>query len=261
VASRVAGSRAAADALVVFEAGERFAADTHWPAIEISYRTASDVPHPYSQMLTWPARTVSDDVMEDLFAHDTETGDTHPSLSERIANLGESRRTPPVIARSGGEEILGAELETLAGRLDEEWIARQGQSWMQRRAEYVDRRTTLNRLAGLATPTPDERFQHAELIEILDGSDEALPIYQFAAQQGHPAAGLAAGRILLDRLDSKGIALVEGAMDRDDGLVPEGCQILAEYYKRTNQALAARKCEWRATSYTTRARLAEQQQP
>jgi len=47
-------------------------------------------------------------------------------------------------------------------------------------------------------------------------------------------------------------------MDRDDSLVPEACRILAEYYREANQELAARKCEWRATRHTTRARLAQQ---
>src|SRR5262245_6818852 len=36
VAAKVAGNRAAADALVVFESGARFEDDTHWPAIQIS---------------------------------------------------------------------------------------------------------------------------------------------------------------------------------------------------------------------------------
>ena len=40
VAAKVAGSRAAADALVVFESGARFAHDTHWPAIQISHETS-----------------------------------------------------------------------------------------------------------------------------------------------------------------------------------------------------------------------------
>jgi hypothetical protein len=51
--------------------------------------------------------------------------------------------------------------------------------------------------------------------------------------------------------------LVEAAMDHDEHLVPEGCRVLAEYYLETNQLLAARKCEWRSTSYTTRERLAQ----
>ena len=40
VAAKVAGSRAAADALVVVESGARFAHDTHWPAIQISHETS-----------------------------------------------------------------------------------------------------------------------------------------------------------------------------------------------------------------------------
>ena len=167
---------------------------------------------------------------------------------------------PPPAVCSAGQEILGAELEKLAGQLDQEWITRNGESWTEHRAEYLDRRATLDRLAAIETPTADELFQRAGALEILDSTDEALPIYQRAAEQGHAAAGLAAGRVLLGRMDSKGIALVEASMDRDAGLVPEGCRILAEYYREIHQELAARKCEWRATRHTTLVRLAEQGQ-
>jgi Zn-dependent protease with chaperone function len=260
IAAKVAGSRAAADALVVFESGARFADDTHWPKIQISHETAAEPPRPYSQMLTWNARITSTDVLDELFALDTEPEDTHPSLRERFAHLQEEIRMPPLAACSAGEEILGVELEKLAGQLDHRWITRNGESWNQHRVEYLDRRAALDRLAAIETPTPDELFKRAELVETLEGSDEALPIYQSAAEQGHPAASLAAGRVLLDRMDSKGVALVEVSMDRDDSLVPAACRILAEYYKETNQELAARRCEWRATRHTTRARLAQQGQ-
>jgi hypothetical protein len=58
-------------------------------------------------------------------------------------------------------------------------------------------------------------------------------------------------------MDASGIALVEASMDRDDGLVLDGCQVLAEYYRESNQELAARKCDWRATRHRTRVRLAQ----
>jgi Zn-dependent protease with chaperone function len=260
VAAKVAGSRAAADALVVFESGARFADDTHWPKIQISHETAAEPPRPYSQMLTWNARMTSTDMLNELFARDTEPEDTHPSQRERFASLEEAVRMPPPIVCSAGAELLGVVLEKLAGRLDQGWITRNGESWNQHRVEYLDRRATLDRLAAIEAPTPDELFKRAELVETLESSDEALPIYQSAAEQGHPAASLAAGRVLLDRMDSKGIALVEDSMDRDDSLTPEACRILAEYYRETNQELAARKCEWRATRHTTRARLARQGQ-
>jgi Zn-dependent protease with chaperone function len=258
VAAEVAGNRAAADALVVFESGERFADDTHWPAIQISYETAAEPPRPYSQMLTWNARQTSDELLQSLVEHDTEPDDTHPSLRERLARFGEAVRIPPPIVSSAGRELLGPELETLACRLDQEWMTQHGDSWRQHRAEYLERTTRLERLAALETPTSDELFERAELVETLFGADQALPIYQSAAAQGHAAASLAAGRELLDRMDAAGIALVEASMDRDERLVPEACRVLAAYYMETNQELAARKCEWRASRHTSRAYLRQQ---
>jgi Zn-dependent protease with chaperone function len=258
VAAKVAGTRATADALVVIESGARFEDRAHWPQIEVNHETDAEPPRPYARMLTWNARAASAEVLDEILSSDTEPSTTHPSMTERLERLGEPGRTPPPLERSAGEELLGPELGRLADRHDRRWFVENGEAWRQRRTEYVDRRTRLDRLAALATPTPDELFENAELVEVLEGIDEALPIYQAAAEQGHPAASLAAGRLLLEQMNSTGIHLVEAAMDRDDRLVPEGCRMLADYYRGTNQELAARKCEWRATRQTTRARLAEQ---
>src|SRR5687768_1532545 len=95
VAATVAGSRAAADALVVMESAALYANDVHWPAVRMSHETATESPRPYSQMLTWNARATSMDVLNDLLAQDTEPGDTHPSLRERFARLDERARMPP----------------------------------------------------------------------------------------------------------------------------------------------------------------------
>jgi hypothetical protein len=256
VAAKVAGARAAADALVVFESGARFEDRTHWPTVDVSYQTEATPPRPYSQMLTWHARVATTDVLDELLASDTEPSDTHPSLRDRLVRLDESVRLPPPAISSAGEELLGPELQRLADQLDQQWVTRNGDAWHRHRAEYVDRRTTLERLAAIETPTPDELFTRAELVETLEGPHEALPIYQAAANQSHPAASLAAGRVLLDQMNAQGIRLVEDAMDYDDRLVPDACRILSEYYRKTNQELAARKCEWRATRHTTHARLA-----
>jgi Zn-dependent protease with chaperone function len=255
VAAEVAGARATADALLVVETATRFADDAYWPAIRTSHQTVAEPPRPFAGMLTWKARTTSATTLDALLAPDTTLDDTHPSLRERIDRLGESIRLPRAVARSAGEELLAPTLATLAARFDEEWLSRHGDGWHRLRAEYLERRAALDRLTAIETPTTDEMFERAVLIEALNGSDDALAIYQSAAEKGHPAASLAAGRMLLDRLDAKGIALVERSMDQDDSLVPEGCRILAAYYTDTGQALAARKCEWRATRQATRAHL------
>jgi Peptidase family M48 len=256
VAVQVAGSRATADALVVIESGARFEDRTHWPAIDISHETDTEPPRPYSRMLAWNARAISAELLDQLLSSDNGPTTTHPSISERLARLGEAGRIPPAVDRSAGEELLGPELVRLADRQDRRWMTENGDLWHRQRAEYLDRRARLQRLTALAAPTPDELFARGELVETLEGMDEALALYQAAAKQGHAAASLAAGRVFLDRMNAAGITMVDAAMDRDERLVPEACRILAEYYRATNQELAARKCEWRATRHLTSARLA-----
>jgi hypothetical protein len=156
----VAGSRATADALVVLEAGARFAADTYWPVIRTSYETEEAPPRPYT------------------------------------------------------------------------------------------------RFADIVSPTADDEFRRAELVESLQNADEALPLYRRAALQGHAAATLALGRLLLGRMDPSGVALIEEAMTRDEDLVPAGCGVLAGYYTKRHEDLLARKCEWRAARHATDAHLA-----
>jgi Zn-dependent protease with chaperone function len=256
-AARVAGARAAVDALIVSESGARFADDVLWPAIRMSHERGTEPPRPYSQMLNWHARVVSTETLDELLTPGTKPDDTHPSLRERCDRLGEPARIPPPARLSGGKALLGEELERLATRLDQEWLTRHGDAWQQRRAEYVEQTAALESLAPVETATPDELFRRAALVEALEGSLAALPFYQRAAGGGHPAASLAAGRVLLARGDSQGIALVEESMDRDDSLVPQGCRILAAYYAETRQELEARRCDRRAVRHTTLARLAK----
>ena len=255
-AATVAGSRAAADALVVMEAAARYANDVHWPAVRSSHETGASPPRPYSQTLRWNARAASTDLLDELLAQECDADDTHPSVRERLAHLDEPIRLPPPALSSAGADLLGDELEKLAGRFDQAWITRHGESWHERRAEYLEHRATLVTLAAIEEPTPDERFRRAQLLEEIEGAEEALPIYRSASKDGHPAASLAAGRLLLDRMDATGIALVEASMERDDSLVPQACRILAAYFRENGQELAARKCEWRAAQHTTGAHLA-----
>lgn len=260
VAAEIAGSRAAVDALVAFEAGAYFANHSHWPRIQTSHRTQDEPPRPFAQMLTWNARNVSHDMLHEILNDHSGPDDTHPSMSVRFARLGQEARLPPPIERSAGAEVLGTELEKLAGRLDERWLNRNGDSWRQHRAEYLEQRATLDRLAALDRPSPDEQFTRGELAEALDGADAALPFYTSAAAAGHAAAGLAAGRLLLEQMNPAGVTSIEDSMSNDDRLVPEGCRILADYCRQTNQVRAAREYERRARRHKTLARLEQSAQ-
>ena len=254
VAARAAGSRAAADALVVFEAADRFLDDTYWPAIRSSHETATEPPRPYMGMLTWNARMTSPEMLADIFSVKTAPDDTHPSIRERFERLGETLRVPPP-AVSAGAEILGRVLGELAGQFDQQWLSENGEDWRRFRDEYTEQATKLERLSNLESPTSEEMFERGELLEALERPDEALPIHRRAAELGHLGASLAAGRLLLDRRNADGVSLVEAAIARDERLVEEGCRVLASYYKETRQELAARRWEWHATRHATRAHL------
>jgi Zn-dependent protease with chaperone function len=257
VAAKVAGTRVTADALIVVESGARFEGETHWAAIDVSHETDPEPPRPYSRMLRWKARETSPELLEQLVSVDSAPTTSHPSMGERLARLGEPARIPPPVVRSAGEDLLGPAVARLADRIDRRWIAENGDMWHRNRAEYLSRRARLERLRAIESPSPEQLFARAELLETMDGEDAALPIYQAAADRAHAEASLAVGRLLLERMNADGVGVIEAAMDRDPRLVPGGCRILAEYYRRMNQELAARKCEWRATRHTTQARLAE----
>ena len=64
----------------------------------------------------------------------------------------------------------------------------------------------------MSSPTPEETFERAVLVERDSEEDAALELFLSAQQRGHAAAGLAAGRMLLDRDDASGIALIDTAM-------------------------------------------------
>jgi tetratricopeptide (TPR) repeat protein len=109
------------------------------------------------------------------------------------------RNTPSPLPIAPGEDILGVELEKLAAQLDQEWLRRNGESWTRHRAEYLERRATLDRLATLETPTAGELFKWAEVLEILEGSDEALCV---SRSMGRPHERLSDALKLLSGSDS-----------------------------------------------------------
>jgi Zn-dependent protease with chaperone function len=256
VAAALAGSRVVGDALVAFEAGARYASDTYWPAVGAAAESDADLPRPFSGMLNWTARDAASETLDELLAGRSSPNDSHPSLQERLAALDVHGRVPPPLVSTAGAEILGTTLTALADRLDGDWQQNRGREWRRRHDAYLDARRALARLMAQPSITPAELYARAELVERLESAGAALPIYHSAADAGHPGARLEAGRLLLDRRDPRGVALIESAMDADERLVPRGCRILVDYFVETKQELAAHQCEWRATAYQTRAHLA-----
>jgi Zn-dependent protease with chaperone function len=256
LAAQVAGADAAAATIVALGVVGHLYEDALWTEVS---RDEADVPGPYSrpQPDVWSlVATEGEARLASLVSQTTELWDTHPSLGERLAAIGATPRIPARPDRVAGEVWLGAQMATIAARLDEQWTAARNHGWRRRREHRRESRERLATLEGVATPSPAQVYEKADLIETLDGVDAALPLYEQAAEGGHAAAVLAVGRIRLERDDDSGVALIERAMERDTSLGMEGHRLIADFYESRGRLVDANRHATSAKAAATRASLA-----
>jgi Zn-dependent protease with chaperone function len=245
-ASEAAGSRAAAEALVVTDVGERILRESFWPmACDVRQ---TELPQPYMRMryeLRVRADEASTAVLAELLEELTNETDSHPALAERLAALGERAAIPNPPTRSAGDAIVPEHMDRFAEHFDAEWRRLHGDDWL---AESTSDREARERLAALeaqSSPSAAEVFERATIVEELDGPADALPLYQSALEidSNNAGAAIAAGRILLERNDPAGVALVERAVAIDEQLLHDACELIVPYYRARNRLVEAER--WR----------------
>jgi Zn-dependent protease with chaperone function len=256
LAAQVAGTDAAAETILALGVVGPLYEDALWTDVS---RDEAESPGPYSrpQPDVWSlVATEGEARLASLVSETTGLGDSHPSLGERLAAIGATPRIPARPDRAVGDVWLGAQMATIAARLDEQWTAARNDGWRRRREHRRERRERLATLEGVATPSPAEIQEKAELIEALEGVDAALPLYERAADGGHAAASLAVGRIRLERDDDSGVALIEQAMANDPSLGTQGHRLIADFYESRGRLVDANRHATLARAATTRASLA-----
>jgi Zn-dependent protease with chaperone function len=259
-AAEVAGGRIAADALVALAAGGSVFDRPFWRAVFDKVEREPEPPRPFAKMGSEIWNAIAADaanLMDHLLDSHTEPGDSHPSLRDRLKALGEEARLPRIPEQTAGAAYLGPQMELISAALDAQWQAARGAEWRSRHHALRKNRQRLGELAGLDAPTPEEMFEYGQLAEQLQGVESALPHYRAAVDRGHPRATLATGRILLDRDDETGVALIERAIDADPTLVPEGCEQLIYFFRNRNRLTEAHRYLLRSTREATRGKMAE----
>jgi Zn-dependent protease with chaperone function len=260
LAARLAGAEVMAEALVAIGMGEEVLERAFWPAVFEPTQPGPDPPRPFAELGPgiWLAVPEADRqrILTEQLQSDTALGDTHPSLKERLARLGHSARWPEAASVSAADHFLGDHQQQIAALLDEEWQKTCAAAW---RRGYEDRRTNRERLARLTSNTaltPKEMFERAQLTERGGDRDAALALYRSAHECGHAPGGLSAGRMLLDRHDDSGIALIEAAMEADPALVDDGCRALSEFLQGHGRFADAQRYHDRRARSATQRRLA-----
>jgi hypothetical protein len=114
------------------------------------------------------------------------------------------------------------------------WQATAEASWEHTRAARSEAREGIAELTAKAAAEPldlDERWQLADWTETIQGADAALPMLQtlLRDEPEHVSALFSTGRLLLDRRDERGIALLDQAMERDAAVVVAGCGLVCNF--------------------------------
>jgi Zn-dependent protease with chaperone function len=254
LAAQVAGAHAAADSIVTLGVVGPLYEDTLWN--DAARDDDGRGPFSRGQPDVWPLiATEGEQRLQTLLSQTTEPGDTHPPLAERLAAIGVIPRIPVRPDRTAGDVWLPTQMAAVAARLDEQWAATRGEGWHRQREQRRENRERLVTLESIIAPTPAHLYEKARLIESLDGTDAALPLYEAARDAGHAGAALAVGRVLLERDDDHGIALIEQAVASDASLGEEGNGRIAEFLEIRGRLVDANRYATLAQAAATRARL------
>jgi Zn-dependent protease with chaperone function len=189
-----------------------------------------------------------------ILAEATDTDDTHPCLSDRLAAVGyptPKSWTPQPILCTAAEHFFGDRLSDLAAELDLQWYESRRTTWLHQyqRARYQQAYlATLNFQATTAPLTPNEATIRADLTTEIHGELQALPLWQelLAQDPHHPRANYQQGKFLVNRGDISGCAHLERAIALDPDLVVPSCEELYRFYTLQGDPASARiYLDWR----------------
>jgi Zn-dependent protease with chaperone function len=254
LAADVSGREVAGQTLMAIEIGHDIFDQRFWPRIHERVAEDPNPPNPFSQMgpEIWNAVADRPELLDRLVAEDTGASDTHPALRDRLRALQQAPQWPDPVTLTAADYFFGPQKQQLAATLDEEWRHTHGSAWRMRHGEIRKRRARLAQLAALSSPSPAQTFERGVLTEAEGDADAALDFYMSAHQQGHAPAGLAAGRILLDRDDASGTLLIDAAMDADPDLIEDGCKAIIEILERRGRRAEAYQYQLRMTRQAAR---------
>ena len=236
-AAKTATAQTTAEALMRCAVFHSFLNEKFWREIHELVRSQSSPPAVYTEMPRSLRDVQADDAqrwLEQALAMDTSGNDSHPSLKDRLAALGQESRLPAQIVESAADFYLADALDALTEQLNNTYQARLGADWLEDHQDLQSARQELHELNLRATQsdlTADEAYRRACLIEELENSESALPSYREVLQinADHAAAHFAIGKILLSENQDEGIRFLERAMNLNEDYVYSGSHYLHYY--------------------------------
>jgi hypothetical protein len=251
-AAQLTSARTAADALCAVPARTKHLSEHYWKSVAEAIRTQPEPPKTTITGMVTFLKNGSDIAVEDVekalkesLSEETGTSDTHPSLTDRLRSLGQEARLvePPI--ETAAEKFLGPHLPRLAGYLDQVWYKNAAPVWSARHEQSRQEQAHLASLDTKAQTLPltdEEAWERANLTEDYISEEAALPLFQELRQRPklQLQAQFAVGRLLLERDDPEGVALLEGVMQKEPDATLSALGLIHAYHKRLGNEQTAK---------------------
>lgn len=248
-AVRVVGKSVAADAIVAVRLKSRYLSEYYWPKLMLK---ADNQPRPaclpYSNMRLALslgfAEAPGEQWLEGALAEVSVAGDDHPSLRDRLEQIGCFPRLPKPFRLSAAQVLLGNHLNTVSNQLDKNWQRDIQPEWEQRHRHVYNARKQLLELeqqSSSGSISLDDAFRRARLSEELGDSHGACEQYQqiVAQHPQHAPSCFAAGRLLLAEGNELGLQLLESAMRHDNKAIIPCCRLAYDFLQQQGRRDAA----------------------
>jgi Zn-dependent protease with chaperone function len=265
----ISGRRVAARALIKLSVKDRALMDVVWPEIFRPARFETQPPrNVFDLMLKGLTASVERAKAETWFleALRVKTGydDTHPSLRDRLVGLDfepqklEALNTTDDLFLETNETAAQTYLKEVPdeimgsfNRLLKEGIA---QGWRERHEaikQAEERLRELEQKEQTDALTTDELWERARCISETQDNSAALPVVQIILSQtpDHVGANYAAGSIMLENSDVRGIEYLEKAMELNPATTGDACELVYGFYRSLGQQAEADRFRVRASAY------------
>lgn len=233
-AARLTRPAVLASALARIHVTDSWMEEEFWPELSRRARAEADVAEGLFDRLAEALASPVPDLerrLREMLARRTMYWDTHPSLGERVAELGMPVPVLAPVAGTAAAALLGPAQQRLARATERAWFEHTGAAWQHHAAELGRSEERLRALdAGPSPGDVEADWERAQLTEQVHGPDAAVPHYRavLAASPEHRRAQYALGRILLQRRDPAGEELVRASL-LDPWLAPYAYQLLFEH--------------------------------
>ena len=184
----------------------------------------------------------------------TTNADTHPCLNDRLSSLGtEGKILTPALAQPSAIQILLAPSEeSILRDVNKLWREELSKIWKARHKKNAVVQQQLGDLThGNRASDVDALWDQVRLKLEMDDDLAAEPLLRqiLELQANHFQALLALGIGLLNRDDQEGLKPLEQAMREEVGCVPQACQALINYHRRSGNLDGIKQVEARLDRY------------